>query len=151
MNAVMERYSDKYICFQFDKLYKFTQSQYPGKLSTGFNIFVKVIWRRDVGQYQINVETTLCMPTLKFIMLNNVKSMLSISKLTLTTLDNVETMLSSFITFINLEQRCEYDHFQKVEKSQKYFQEQRYTNKFVLDHFQAWTHPKSFMKLTKHG
>ena len=50
---------------------------------------------------------TLCMSTLKFTKLNNVKSTLSISSLILTTLDNVETMLlfatSTFITLINVE------------------------------------------------
>ena len=71
------------------------------------NVVVRVIWRRDVRQCQINVETTLYIPTLKYTTLNNVESTLSISTLILTTLDNVETMLlfstSSFTTLINLE------------------------------------------------
>ena len=56
---------------------------------------------------KINVETTLCMSSLKFTTLNNVESTFSISILILTTLDNVETMLlfstSSFTTLINVE------------------------------------------------
>ena len=72
----------------------------------GFNFVFRVIWLRDVGQCQINVETTLCMSTLKFTTLNNVTSKLSVSALILTTLEKVETMLlfstSSFITLINV-------------------------------------------------
>ena len=44
--------------------------------------------RRNVGQRQINVETTLCISTLKFTTSNNVESTLCISTLTWTTLDN---------------------------------------------------------------
>ena len=69
-------------------------------------VVVKVIWRRVVGNCQINVETTLYMSSLKFTTLNNVKSTLSFSALILITLDNVETMLlfstSSFTTLINV-------------------------------------------------
>ena len=57
------------------------------------NVAVRVIWRCDVAQCQINVETTLCMSKLKSTTLNNVKSTLSISTLILTTLDNIETIL----------------------------------------------------------
>ena len=43
--------------------------------------------------------------------------------LTLITLENVETVLlfstSNFTTLINVEIRCEYDDFQKVEKNKK--------------------------------
>ena len=52
------------------------------------NVVVRVIWRRDVVQGQINVETTLSMSTLRFTMLNSIKSRLSISTLILTTLGN---------------------------------------------------------------
>ena len=52
------------------------------------NVVVRVIWRRDVIQGQINVETTLSMSTLRFTMLNSIKSRLSISTLILTTLGN---------------------------------------------------------------
>ena len=45
--------------------------------------------RREVGQRQISVETTLCISTLKFTTSNNVESTLCISTLTWTTLDNV--------------------------------------------------------------
>ena len=71
------------------------------------NVAVRVICHRDVGQCQINVQTTLYMSMLKFKPLNNIKSTLSIWKLILTTLDKVETMLllsmSSFIVLINVE------------------------------------------------
>ena len=78
-----------------------------------FNVVVVRLRRRDGGHCQINIETTLCMPTWKFTTLNNVettlrnvKTTLSISLLILTTLDNVETMLLlstlSFTTLINV-------------------------------------------------
>ena len=44
-----------------------------------FNFGFRLIWRRDVVQRQINVETTLFTTTLKFTTLNNVKLALSIS------------------------------------------------------------------------
>ena len=72
-----------------------------------FNVVVRVIWLRDVGQYRINVETTLYMHTLKFTTLNNITLTLPISTLILTTLDNAGTMLlfwtSSFTALINVE------------------------------------------------
>ena len=58
-----------------------------------FNV-VRLIWRRDVAQRQINLETTLCTSTLEFTTLNSVESMLYIAMLIWTTLDNVETTLS---------------------------------------------------------
>ena len=54
----------------------------------GFNVVFRLIWRRDITQRQINIETTLCTSTL-----NNVESTLYISTLIWTTLDNVETTL----------------------------------------------------------
>ena len=51
--------------------------------------------RRDVGQRQITIETTLCISTMEFTTSNNVESMLCISTLIWTTLENVETTLSS--------------------------------------------------------
>ena len=70
------------------------------------NVAVRVIWLRDIWQFQIIVETTFCISMLKFTTLNNVKSTLFISTLILTTLDNVEAMLlfstSSFTTFFNV-------------------------------------------------
>ena len=87
------------------------------------NVVVRVIWLRDVGQYRINVETTLCIHTLKFTTLNNVTLTLSISTLILTTLDNAETMLlfwtSSFTTLINVETTFCIWPFSKSWKEQK--------------------------------
>ena len=72
--------------------------------------FYVLFWwmqRRDVGQRQINVETTLGISTLKFTTSNNVESTLCISTLTWTTLDNVDTTLSfstsKFTTLVNVE------------------------------------------------
>ena len=62
--------------------------------SKHFNIVFRLIWRHDVAQRQINVETTLCTSTLKFTTLNSMESMLSISKLIWTTLENFETTFS---------------------------------------------------------
>ena len=58
-----------------------------------FNVVFWLMRRRDVGQHQINVETTLCISTLEFSTSNNVESVLCISTLIWTTLVNVETML----------------------------------------------------------
>ena len=72
-----------------------------------FNVVFLLIQRHEVGQRQINVETTLCTSTLEFTMSNNVESTLCISTLIWTTLDNVETTLSfstsSFTTLVNVE------------------------------------------------
>ena len=46
-----------------------------------FNVDFWLIRRRDLGQRQINVETTLCISTLEFTTSNNVESMLCISTL----------------------------------------------------------------------
>ena len=63
-----------------------------------FNVVFRLIWRRDVVQHQINVETMLCTSTLTFTTFNNVetcvKTTLYISTLNWTTLDNVKTTLS---------------------------------------------------------
>ena len=83
----------------------------------GLNVVARVIWRCDVGQCQINVETTLCMSALKFIALNNVKLTLSISA------SNAETMLlfstSIFITLINVETTLRIWPFSRSWKEQK--------------------------------
>ena len=63
-----------------------------------FNVVFRLIWRRDVAQRQINVETMLCTSTSEFTTLNNFESMLFISTLIWTTLDRVET--TSFSTSI---------------------------------------------------
>ena len=72
-----------------------------------FNVVFWLIQRHDVGQHQINVETTLCISTLEFTTSNNVESKLCISTLIWTTLENVETTLSfstsSFTTLVNVE------------------------------------------------
>ena len=47
-----------------------------------FNVAFMLMWRRDVAQPQINVETTLRLSTLKFTTLSNVELMLPISTLT---------------------------------------------------------------------
>ena len=47
-----------------------------------FNVAFRLMWRRDVAQPQINVETTLRLSTLKFTTLSNVELMLPISTLT---------------------------------------------------------------------
>ena len=58
-----------------------------------FNVVFWLTRRRNVGQRQINIETTLCISTLKFTTSNNVESTLRILTLTWTTLDNVKTTL----------------------------------------------------------
>ena len=72
-----------------------------------FNVVFWLVQRRDVGQRQINVETTLCISALDLTTSNNVESTLCISTLIWTTLDNVETTLSfstsSFTTLVNVE------------------------------------------------
>ena len=76
----------------------------------------------------MNVETTLCMSTLKFASLNNVESMLSISKFILTTSGNVETMFVIFnVEFHNIGQRrsnvVNMTIFKKLKRAKKYFRE----------------------------
>ena len=84
------------------------------------NVAVRVIWRRDVGQCQSNVETTLCMSTLK----STSNPTLSISTLILTTFDNVEKMslfsTSSFTTSINVKTTLWIWPFSKSWKEQKH-------------------------------
>ena len=58
-----------------------------------FKVVVRLIWRHDVRQRQINVETMLCFSTLKFTTLNNVETMLLFSTSSFTTLINFETTL----------------------------------------------------------
>ena len=57
------------------------------------NIVVRVIWHRNIWPCQINIETMLCMSTLKYTTLNKIKSTMLFSTLMLTTLVNIETML----------------------------------------------------------
>ena len=58
-----------------------------------FNVVFCLIWRRGVIQFQIKVETTLCISTLEFTTPNNVESTLCISTSRFTTLVTVETTL----------------------------------------------------------
>ena len=99
-----------------------------------FNFVVRMVWRREVRQCQINVQTTLRMSTLKFPTLSNVESTLSISTLIWKTLDN-------FVKFCYFQrrapqrsstskQRCENDHFQKSQKEQKNIFDQKKDNLF---------------------
>ena len=87
------------------------------------NLVVRVIWRGNVNQCQINVEITLFMSTLKFTSLNDVKLTLSNSTLILTTVDNVETMLSfstlNFRMLMNVEKALWVWLFSKNWKQQK--------------------------------
>ena len=39
-----------------------------------FNFVFRLIWRCDVAQRQINIDTTLCTSTLKFTTLNNIET-----------------------------------------------------------------------------
>ena len=59
-----------------------------------FNVVFRLIWRRNVVQHQINVETTLCTSRFGFTTLSNVEPTLAISTLIWTTLGNVEATLS---------------------------------------------------------
>ena len=89
-----------YICRKNSQIY--TQQTFQ----RCFNVVFWLIRRRDVGQRQFNVETTLHISTLEFTTSNNVESMLCISTLIWTTLGNVETTLSfsrsSFTTLVNV-------------------------------------------------
>ena len=86
------------------------------------NVVVRLIWRRDVGESQIKVETNL-RSNFKFTTLNNAKSTLSISTLILTTLDNFKMLLlfstSSFTTLVNVETTLWIWSFSKGWKKQK--------------------------------
>ena len=62
-----------------------------------FNVAFRLIWRRDVTQRQINVETTLCFSTLNWTTLDNVETTLSFSTSIFTTLGNVETTLQIWL------------------------------------------------------
>ena len=72
-----------------------------------FNVVFWLMRRRDVGQRQINVETTLRFSTLKFTTSNNIEPAFCISTLVWKTLGSVETTLSfltsSFTTLVNVE------------------------------------------------
>ena len=71
-------------------VYELTQQIFQRR----FNVVFRLIWRRDVAQRQINVESTLRTSELKFTTFNNVETTLYILKLNWTTLGNVGTTLS---------------------------------------------------------
>ena len=133
-----KRYSAKYICFQLKTVFIiYLLIIYFSKLCSllatfinaqeifqrDLNLVVRVIWRGNVNQCQINVEITLFMSTLKFTSLNDVKLTLSNSTLILTTVDNVETMLSfstlNFRMLMNVEKALWVWLFSKNWKQQK--------------------------------
>ena len=88
-----------------------------------FNVVFRLIWRCDVAQRQINVETTLWMSKLKFTTLNNVESTLPILTLIWTTLGNVKTTLWIW-------------PFEKNEKQNNIFELQRTQNLLhLIPHF----------------
>ena len=103
-----------------------------------------LIWRRNVAQCQINVETTSCASKLKFTTLNNVESMFSISTLVWTTLDNVETTLpfskKTFTTLGNIETTLWIWPFEKKIKS-------RFKNKIIFLSFKQYAGLKIFFSL----
>ena len=78
----------------------------------------RMMWRRDVGQCQMNAEK-LCMSTLKFRTLNNVESALSISVFIWTTSNNVVIFN---VEFQNVDQRRNYVvNMTKSKRAKKYF------------------------------
>ena len=91
-----------------------------------FKVVFRLIWRRDVAQRQINIETRLF-----------------ISKLNLTTLYIVETTFS-FLTsiFTTSKQRCEYDHLKKnqvsIQKQNNIFHLQKICWAQNLHFFPIW-------------
>ena len=105
-----------------------------------------LIWRRDVAQYQINNETTLCTSMLIFTTLNNLESTLSISTLIWTMLDNVKATLSFstsiFTKLRNVEIRCEYDHLKKGKKIKL-----RVENEIIFLSFKEYAGFKNFVIL----
>ena len=117
-----------------------TQKTFQGCL----NVVVRVIWLCDIGQYWINVETTLCMYTLKFTTLSNVRLTLSISTLILTTLD---------VEFHNVDQRQNnvlyMTIFKKLKRAKKYFWVSKKKVSHLINNtcFQLWL----IKKKSKHG
>ena len=105
-------------CITFEKL---KEISFQKTFQRRFNIVFRLIWRRNVAQRQINVETTLCTSTLKFTTFNNVETIFCISMLNWTTLDNVETTLSFstsiFTTLGNVETTLRIWPFEKKKAS----------------------------------
>ena len=92
-------------------------------IQCGFNVFIRLMWRRDVRQRQIKVESKMCLSKSKFLTLNNVDSTLPMSTVILARLGNVKTMLLfstlSFTTLINIETTLWLWPFAKNWKEQK--------------------------------
>ena len=89
-----------FVCGVNDSVNEWMLTQ--GTYQRCFNVVFWLMRRGDVRQSQVNVETTLCISTLKFTTSNKFES-----TLTWTTLDNVETTLpfstSNFTTLVNVE------------------------------------------------
>ena len=100
--------SNSFPCIENGSIDKWWQLTFPRIDSSQqtfqrrFNVAFRLIWRRDVAQRQINVETTLRTSTLKSTTFNNVETTLCISTLNWTTLDNVETTSFSTLIFTTL-------------------------------------------------
>ena len=109
-----------------------------------FNVVFGLIWRRDVAQRQINVETTLRTSTLKSTTFNNVETTLCISMLNWTTLDNVETTLSfstSIFTMLgNVETTLQIWPFEKKYKPP-------FKNKMIFLNFKEYVGLNIFLHL----
>ena len=106
-----------------------------------FSVALRLIWRRDVAHYQINIETTLCTSTLKFTTLSNAETTLYISTLNWTTLDNVETTLSFSTSILrtlgNVKTTLRIWPFQKKIKP-------RFKNKMIFLSFKVYAGLKIF-------
>ena len=70
--------SFEYLYFSFLLIFRFILISQQ-TFQRCFNVVFWLMRRRDVGQRQINIETTLCISTLKFTTSNNVESTLCIS------------------------------------------------------------------------
>ena len=97
-----------------------------------------MIWRCNVGQCQINIETMFCMSRLT---LNHIESSLSISTM-IWTLHNVKTMLlfltSSFTALINVEKTLNTTIFKMLKRAKKYFWALKKKKRWLLDNTCFW-------------
>ena len=109
-----------------------------------FNVAFRLIWRRDVAQRQINVETTLCTSTLKFTTFNNVETTLCISTSNWTMLGNVKTTCtwtSVFTTLGNVETTLPIRPFHKKIKP-------RFKSKLIFLSFNEYAGLKIFFSFS---
>ena len=88
--------------------------KFPSKHSKLSQVVFRLVWRRDVGQCQTNVEITLCTSTLKFTTLNKDWNWA-------TSKQGCYFQRRISYRWSTSKQRCEYDHLQKIEKRKKYF------------------------------